>query len=209
MKSIIFKIGTVILSLLLFAALLEVVVRVFNLAQPRIGEADPIYGFAHIPNQTEINKHGVRIHIGGHGFRGPTPKVEKEPGSFRVVTLGDSFVFAASIDYENTFAGLLNARFKKENKPIEVIDMGVDGYGTAQELLVYQNIARRYKPDLVILCFYVGNDLHNNWPPREHFPAFKIEGDHLVPVPFDVRSFRRNIVRDFLRASCTHLFLYS
>ena len=206
MKQFIFKTTAVILSLVLVLVGLEVVVRVFNLAQPRIGQADPIRGFANIPGATEINKHGVKIAIGDHGFRGPTPSPEKAPGAYRVALLGDSFVFAASIDYENTFAGLMNRYFKEKKQPVEVIDMGVDGYGTIEELLVYEHEARKLKPDLVVLCFYVGNDLHNNYPPREHFPGYELENGELVAVPFEVRAFRRNVVRDFLRH---HVRIYS
>ena len=206
MKQTIFKIVTVVLTLVLVLAGLEVVVRVFNLAQPRIGQADPIYGFANIPGAHEINKHGVKIDIGEHGFRGPTPSPEKAPGVYRVVLLGDSFVFAASIDYENTFAGVMNRYFAEKKQPIEVIDMGVDGYGTIEEELVYEHAARKLKPDLVVLCFYVGNDLQNNYPPREYFPGYELEDGQLVSVPFEVRAFRRNAVRDFLRY---HVRIYS
>jgi hypothetical protein len=199
MKQFIFKLAAIILALILVLVGLEVVVRVFNLSQPRIGQADPIRGFANIPGAREVNQHGVKIDIGDHGFRGPTPSPEKAPGAYRVILLGDSFVFAASIDYENTFAGLLNRRFQEKKQPIEVIDMGVDGYGTTEELLVYEHEARKLKPDLVVLCFYVGNDLQNNYPPREHFPGYELENDELIPVPFEVRSFRRNALRDFLR----------
>jgi hypothetical protein len=45
---------------------------------------------------------------------------------------------------------------------VEVINFGVSGYGTAQEYLMLQSTAIRYRPDLVLLQFTNGNDVRNN-----------------------------------------------
>jgi hypothetical protein len=45
---------------------------------------------------------------------------------------------------------------------MDVINAGVAAYGTGQELLLFEHEAHRYQPDLVVLLFYVGNDVKNN-----------------------------------------------
>jgi hypothetical protein len=47
-------------------------------------------------------------------------------------------------------------------RPVEVINFGVSGYGTTQELLTLRHEAWRYDPDLVVLAFLTGNDVRNN-----------------------------------------------
>ncbi len=43
-----------------------------------------------------------------------------------------------------------------------MLNLGVGGYGTAQQLLALQEEGLRYRPDLVVLAFYLGNDVSNN-----------------------------------------------
>jgi hypothetical protein len=44
----------------------------------------------------------------------------------------------------------------------EIINAGVIGWGTAQELLFHRHEGYKYEPDLVLLMFYVGNDMQDN-----------------------------------------------
>ena len=43
-----------------------------------------------------------------------------------------------------------------------MINFGVGGYGTAQELLTWREPASRYGADIVLLLLFPGNDLRNN-----------------------------------------------
>jgi len=43
-----------------------------------------------------------------------------------------------------------------------VLNLGVGGYGTAQQLLYLEEEGVRYRPNLVVLAFYLGNDVQNN-----------------------------------------------
>ena len=45
---------------------------------------------------------------------------------------------------------------------VEVINLGVASYGTLQEYMVFRDIGKLYKPDLVLLSFFVANDVVNN-----------------------------------------------
>ena len=65
---------------------------------------------------------------------------------------------------------------------VEVLDFGVSGYGTAQELLTLRDHALAFDPDVVVLVFYAGNDVRNN--------SRQLEEDH-PERPFAVRDARR------------------
>ena len=43
-----------------------------------------------------------------------------------------------------------------------LLGFGVSGYSTTQELLAYEKFARKYRPDIVVLAFFIGNDLREN-----------------------------------------------
>lgn len=142
------------------------------------------------------------------GFRGPEVPIKKPPGTFRIAILGDSFTEAQQVPYEETFSAVIQrdlANCPAINPPgavsrkIEVLDLGCDGYGTAQELLAMRDQAARFSPDLVILAFFTGNDVRNNSPILEGDkcrPFFVHRGNELVlGGPFEDSFWFRNNCR--------------
>src|SRR5205814_6625220 len=47
-------------------------------------------------------------------------------------------------------------------KKIEVLNFGVSGYGTAQELLTLREQVWKYSPDIVMLAITTNNDITDN-----------------------------------------------
>ncbi len=65
---------------------------------------------------------------------------------------------------EQTFGKMLAARLDADAPPglrCEVINAGVSGWGTDQQLLWFQAEGVKYRPDLVVLAFFPGNDFQN------------------------------------------------
>lgn len=95
---------------------------------------------------------------------------EKPPSTFRIVMLGGSTVFGSGVarPTDNLPSTLVRALREKGAIPagqpgsrIEVINAGVMGYYSAQELLYLQTELVHFSPDLVIL--YNGwNDFHSS-----------------------------------------------
>lgn len=88
--------------------------------------------------------------LNSEGLRGP------EPDAFRpkVLFLGDSFTFGEGVAYEDTFV----ARVEKTlSPPLQALDAGVPGYGTAEEAARLPDFLRQYAPRAVVLV-YVAND---------------------------------------------------
>jgi cell division protein ZapA (FtsZ GTPase activity inhibitor) len=59
----------------------------------------------------------------------------------------------------------------------QVINAGVSGYGTVQELSYLKKSGIEFKPEIVMLNLFVGNDLHDNISPYEA----TVENGYLVP----------------------------
>jgi hypothetical protein len=106
------------------------------------------------------------VRINTHGFRDEERSHEKSANTFRIAVLGNSWTEALQVPLEKTYPSVL-ARKLNENscfggKRVEVLNFGVAGYSTAQELLILQQEVWKYHPDLVLLAFYPARDIANN-----------------------------------------------
>ena len=82
-----------------------------------------------------------------HGFRDRSRSFEKTRP--RLLFLGDSFVWGYDVEAEERFTERLQERIDS----IEILNMGVSGYGTDQCFLLLQDIFDDYRPDAVIYLF--------------------------------------------------------
>jgi hypothetical protein len=160
-----FGIGLALLSL-------EVGVRVLHLMPSRFWRPDATLGTRLIPGASgwwtqEEHEFTVPVQINTQGRRDLERPVQKAPGTQRILLLGDSFVEAMQVPIEQTFARKLEGALSRPDAPVEVLSMGVSGYGTASQYLWYRAEGRAYQPDVVLLSFYPGNDVRNNSPTLE------------------------------------------
>jgi len=86
--------------------------------------------------------------------------------SFRIAVLGDSFVEALQVPFEESFCYLIEQQLRRcparAGHDVEVINFGVSGYGTAQELITLRSEVWQYSPDLVLLAVTTNNDISDN-----------------------------------------------
>jgi hypothetical protein len=127
----------------------------------------PIYGFFHRAGASgwiETPEFTSFVSINSHGLRDREIEPAKPPGTYRVLMLGDSFVEGAQVPLEHTVAKRLEEtlRSRAEGRGLDVVNAGNAGFGTGQELLFLDNDGRTYQPDLVILVYFVDNDLPDN-----------------------------------------------
>ena len=148
--------------------LLEVGLRILGISSPRFFAWDYDLGFALRPNaEGWWRMEGeAYIRINSDGLRDRTHAKEKPPATLRIAILGDSFAAAMQVPIEQTFWSILERELKKcpamDQQNVEIINFGVDKYGTAQELLTLQHTVWGYSPDIVILAFFTGNDVRDN-----------------------------------------------
>jgi tetratricopeptide (TPR) repeat protein len=109
---------------------------------------------------------------------------EKPPSVKRLVLVGDSFTYGEQEEDEHIWPAVL-----QEALPAcQVINLGVHGYGTDQQLLVLQDEGVRYHPDIVVVGFFVHNVYRNVLRFRDYAkPRFVLVDGALeltnVPVP--------------------------
>jgi len=125
----------------------------------------PVFGWVLEPGVSYINpmREGhVRVSYNSRGWRDVEHAVEKPDDITRILVLGDSFMEAYSVRFEDALPGRLGQLAREKGADIEVINLGVGGYGTLQEYLVYRDHGKQYRPDIVLLGFYLANDVRNN-----------------------------------------------
>jgi len=105
----------------------------------------------------------VPVSINREGLRGPEIEPVKKPGTLRVLVVGDSYAEGLQVPWDDLVSTrlgrLLNA---KPGPPVELINAGVSGYGTTDELMLLEKLGWGLKPDMVLLCFCVHNDVTDN-----------------------------------------------
>ncbi len=155
----------------IFAALLiaELVARVV-LPSNRINRYvyDPVLGHARPRGESgtyQTSEFTTTLSFNSLGFRDKEWNPMKPPGTFRIALLGDSYVEGAQVSEQEVFARVLeNLLSEPLGAParIEVMNLGVSGYGTTQEMELLRTKVLRFEPDLVVLTFLSGNDIRNN-----------------------------------------------
>jgi hypothetical protein len=158
----------------------------------------------------------IPVRINADGFRDDAWSAEKPAGAYRIAVLGDSIVAALQVDHAALFTSLLEQRLDAESAPsrsVEVLNAGVDGYGTAQELRVLRDHVARLAPDLVLLSMYLGNDITDNYTDTgraSHYLERRcgrsyvaLREGHLVPLggPEDWKPRSPNLLDRALRLS--------
>ncbi len=108
---------------------------------------DPFHEVGHLDRNDVMN---------AAGYRGPLHGTEREPNTFRVAVLGDSFTFGWGVAEQEAWPALLQARLAAElpGLSVEVLNFGVPGYNTWLQLLHWQRVVSRYRPDAVLLGYY-------------------------------------------------------
>lgn len=108
---------------------------------------------------------GAEISINSLGARGPEVPKEKASGTIRIVSMGASVGFGWTVkddeSYPARLEARLNARAEGTGTHYEVLNFGVGGYATRDEVAALEYKALPLDPDLVII------DYHPNGPEAE------------------------------------------
>lgn len=111
------------------------------------------------------------------GLRGREATALPPSGTLRVVFLGDSFVEGKQVGDGEVLTARLERASAERGRPLEVVNAGVGGYGTADELLLWDRALATLRPDLVLVGFFA-NDVRNN----VERPFFDVREGRVVQV---------------------------
>jgi hypothetical protein len=108
----------------------------------------------------------VHVRINSLGLHDVEHRYAKDPATFRILVLGDSYIEALQVDLEQTFGRQLEQRLRARlGRPVEVVSAGVSSWGTDNELLWFRHEGYKYRPDLVLLAFTTTNDVRESYAP--------------------------------------------
>lgn len=106
---------------------------------------------------------GHEVSFNSAGMRDSEHTFEKQPGTFRILLLGDSFMEALQVPADSMLATLMERDLSRvTGRPVEVINGGVSGWGTGDELRYLTRYGVAYHPDLVVLAMTLHNDISDN-----------------------------------------------
>lgn len=144
------------------------------------------------------------VKINSDGWRDRMHPNPKPVNTIRVAVLGDSYAEAVQVSEATTFWSVLEQRLNAcrafGDRTVEVMNFGVSGYGTAQELLMLRKQLWTYTPDIVLLAFVTGNDVRDNSKrlssayPRPYFKykngALVLDSSYVDSLTYKVKNSR-------------------
>ncbi len=145
----------------------EIYVRIFRpqVLFPRYVTDSPFGIRVNVPNATYWHtspEMKVQFRINSMGIRGDREyALEKPARTVRIVGLGDSFTQGYEVELRDTYLYRLEGLLRARGHRVEVVNLGVSGYGTAEELILLEEVALGMQPDIVIVGFFQ-NDLDDN-----------------------------------------------
>ena len=180
--AVLFTLALLELALRIFPPF-DLQLRVYNYSRPVVQYAfsdfDPVVGWT-LPKGAEIafesEEFRTQVRTNAEGYRDAEWDGASRGARTRVAILGDSFAFGWGVEDGESFASRLEAL---SGSRLEVLNFGVSGYSTVQELLTFEHRVLPHRPELCILAFY-DNDVDENFDPTSR-PVLDVGQD----PPFD------------------------
>jgi len=152
--------ATLIALLLGEAAVRLIRPQIFPVHPPGMYVADPNVGYALAPGfqgRLERAEFSAPFSVGPSGLRGEDG--DRDRAALRILALGDSQTFGFGVRDGETYAAVLERLLRERTgRPVEVLNAGVPGYGTADQRNFLVSRWEALRPDIVILQFLPVND---------------------------------------------------
>lgn len=151
----------------------------FTPSENAIAGYDSELGWSYVPNRTTNVRfgrmaEGVAVHINGIGARVVAAGAQHDPSAPSVVFVGCSFTFGHGLPYQETFVGRLASL---PDFRYQAVNLGVQGYGTDQALLILQRHLERLNVRIVVYTFMYDHPWRNaNYDRRVFLPDGRFLG---------------------------------
>ncbi len=183
---------------------------------------DPFLRYRFQPNAPywfhQENDHAISGHINSAGWRDRERTTLPDDNVYRIATLGDSYVEALQVEADSTFLLLsedhLNrvAARNREEMRFEFLNFGRSGFTQSEEWLVLLQDIPNFRPNLVALFFYPGNDIrdiHPDTATEPHRPYFTVTSNDELILDTRFRDTRQYRLRTWLNPVQRHSALLS
>lgn len=103
---------------------------------------------------------GARVTTSDSGYRGRDVTAPKPAGTYRILGIGDSYMFGQGVADHETYLALLPGLLKEgwPGRSLETVNLAVPGFNTVMEVETLRARGPALQPDLVLIEI-VGNDL--------------------------------------------------
>jgi hypothetical protein len=186
-RQALFAPAAVLLAALLVLGTAEVALRLLDYpfrtkwvpSENALAQFDPELGWAYIPNRSVTQRFGsygrpIEMHFNDIGSRVGEPGLRFDPARPTVVFVGDSYTFGHGVTYEESFVGQFE---RYSGLPYQVVNLGVQGYGTDQSLLSLRRHIEDFDTKVVVYTFLLDHVKRNdNADRRLIFPGAKFLG---------------------------------
>jgi hypothetical protein len=191
------RLAVVAVALILSLLLCELVVRIAR-PQTRYVVRDELPPSLRLParSYTSVSTEWrTRIEINELGFHDRDHGFERPTAGLRILIAGDSFSEAAQLPIDETWWDVAGRRIEADSgQPVEVINCGMAGVGTAAEWATYRTLGRRYGADVVLLPIYLENDVVDNSHELQGEPGYglfyELRSGQLTPMELPPTSGR-------------------
>lgn len=200
-KNILTKISLLLISCIFSLLLMEIIVRIFlpqRIETPvDFYSSDELLIWTSKPNFNKLYSSAdfqMNVSTNEKGFRGVSHDYEKPPETFRIVGIGDSFLFGFGVDNQDTVLVRLQELLGRDNssaKKVEIINLGVGAYSINHYLRILKYEVYKYDPDLVMVFFY-----SNDWRANKEDENWKVDDRGFLLSGAEEFSFKS--VRSFL-----------
>ncbi|MFQ5964082.1 MAG: SGNH/GDSL hydrolase family protein [Candidatus Scalinduaceae bacterium] len=177
------------ISIVFTVLILEIALSAYShFFYPRLSISDETLGWKYKPTQKMVTRHfsteiTYDLYINKDGFRDEEFTVDEN--YYKIMVLGDSMTFGLEASQDKIFSSLLEKKLKGVyvNNKIDVMNFGITGFGTGQELISLKKYGAMYNPDVVIIMLFEINDFDDNTSiisGGRYTPHFRVKNDELV-----------------------------
>jgi hypothetical protein len=184
-KKLLMILACIIISLVI----VEMGLRLLGIEYPLFYDYDPYLGHklrAGIKGYYLKEGRGY-VSINSDGLRDSEHTISHPDNTLRIAVLGDSYAEAMQVNENEAFWAIMARELQRcdnlRGRKVEVINFGVSGFGTTQELLALRHKAWKYSPDVVLLAFTPGNDISDNsrlLKQNDYTPYHAYQGNKLI-----------------------------
>ena len=139
-----------IITLIILILISEIILRIIFINTTSYG-----YG----PGILKFNR--KYIYLNNDDMRDRNFEINKSKGIIRIAGIGDSVTFGSGVkNINDTYLKVLETKLNLESKKYEILNFGLPGKNTKDELDILNKKALKYDPDILIIGYFI-NDFIN------------------------------------------------
>jgi hypothetical protein len=165
---------------------------------------------SNVDTRVNTGEREIRWRTEEHGFR--VGEGLPNASEMTLVALGDSYLEAMQVEYEDTMTALLEKRLSSRlGRSIRILNTGVGGWDPNQYRIQLQKILGTRRIDGVVVFVFLGNDIISYHADAQDYPPRQAIRRHDLRIPrsFEWHEFVAAVaypINDFLEVR-SHLFI--